>query len=143
MIKITDIPFNKLIDINVSSEKDYLLSIDDKIDYTNHLGTVHASALFSLAEATSGYFLMTNFPEFKSGIIPVVRKVDVKYKKPANGKIDSTASLIGQSIDEIKNQLSTRKRVSLTLKIELFDVNNINVMTGHFEWFVTTLNTNS
>ena len=55
-MKITDLPFNWLIDIKLSADTAYLLSLDDKENDTNHLGTVHASALFSLAEATSGHF---------------------------------------------------------------------------------------
>lgn len=143
IMKITDLPFNKLIDIKVSADKDYLLSLDEKIDYTNHLGTVHASALFSLAEATSGHFLMITFPEFNSGLIPVVRQVEVKYKKPANGQVNSIAMLIDNTIDEIKEQLTTRKRASLKLKVEIYDLNKINVFTGNFEWFVTLLNTST
>lgn len=142
-MRITDLPFNKLVDINVSDDKDYLLRLDDKIDYTNHLGTVHASALFSLAEATSGHFLLINFPEFQTGLIPVVRQVEAKYRKPANGIINSTAILIDNSIEGIKEQLIIKKRASVKLKVELFDSNKINVMTGNFEWFVTLLNTNS
>jgi len=143
IMKITDLPFNKLIDIKVSTDKNYLLSLDDKIEYTNHLGTVHASALYSLAEATSGHFLMITFPEFNSGLIPVVRQVEVKYKKPTRGQVNSTAILIENTIDEIKEQLTARKRASLKLKIELFDSNKINVMSGNFEWFVTVSNTNT
>lgn len=142
-MRITDLPFNKLVDINVSDDKDYLLRLDDKIDYTNHLGTVHASALFSLAEATSGHFLLINFPEFQTDLIPVVRQVEAKYRKPANGIINSTAILIDNSIEGIKEQLIIKKRASVKLKVELFDSNKINVMTGNFEWFVTLLNTNS
>lgn len=139
-MKITDLPFNKIIDIKLSDDKDHLLRLDAKKDYTNHLGTVHASALFSLAEATSGQFLLINFPEYDSGLIPVVRQVEVKYKKPANGKILSTAILIDHTIDEIKEQLETRKRTSLRLKIDLYDSDKVNVMTGIFEWFITLLN---
>jgi len=142
-MKITDLPFNKLIGINLSSDTEYLLSLDDIENYTNHLGTVHASALFSLAEATSGHFLIINFPEFDSELIAVVRQVEVKYKKPAKGQVNSTAILTDNTIDEIKEQLRTRKRASVRLKIELYDINKINVMTGIFEWFVTVLTTNT
>lgn len=140
-MKITELPFNKLINISLSTDKDYLLSLDDRIEYTNHLGTVHTSALFSLAEATSGHFLMISFPEFNTGLIPVVRQVEVKYKKPASGQINSTARLIDCTVEEIKEQLTTRKRASFKMKIELFDSNKVNVMAGNFEWFVTLLNT--
>lgn len=140
-MNITELPFNRLIDIKLSSDADYLLSLDSKIDYTNHLGTVHASALFSLAEATSGHFLLDNFLEYDTALVPVVRKVDVKYKKPAIGKIYSTARSVDITIGEIKGQLISKKRVSFKLKVDLFDVNKINVVTGNFEWFVTISDT--
>jgi hypothetical protein len=87
--------------------------------------------------------LIINFPEFGSGLIPVVRQVEIKYKKPAYGQINSTAMLIENTIDEIKEQLITKKRALIKLKIELFDTNKTNVMTGDFEWFVTILNTST
>jgi hypothetical protein len=142
-MNITELPFNKLIGINLSADNEYLLCLEDKIQYTNHLKTVHASALFSLAEATSGHFLLVNFPEYENELIPVVRHVEIKYKKPANGQINSTATLIDNSVENIKEQLNTRKRASVKIKVDLFDTNKTNLLTSEFEWFVTTINTST
>jgi hypothetical protein len=136
-MKITDLPFNKFIDLQLSENPYYLLMLQDDIKYTNHLETVHASALFSLAEATSGHFLLTNFPEYETGLIPVVRKVETKYKKPAQGKMYSTAILIDDNIENIKIQLANKNRALVKLRVNLFDSQDINVLTADFEWFVT------
>jgi len=64
--------------------------LDNRPEYRNHLNTVHASALFALAEASSGYFLLNEFSEL-TDIIPVVRKVETKYKKPATCIVFSKA----------------------------------------------------
>ena len=63
-----------------------MLSLPDDIRYTNHLGTVHASALMALAEATSGAYLISalNGVEFK--VLPVVRRVEARFRKPAFAK---------------------------------------------------------
>lgn len=135
-MNITELPFNKLINIQPSDDPAYLLMLDDKHAYTNHLGTVHASALFSLAEASGGAFLLIHFPEYDTGLIPVVRQVDVKYRKPAHGIIRSTATLTDNTINGIKEQLATKQRVSLKTRVELYDMYNVNVMTATFEWFV-------
>lgn len=140
-MNITELPFNKLIGLNISTDGEYLLYLDDKIQYTNHLKTVHASALFSLAEATAGYFLLLNFPDYGAGLIPVVRHADVKYKRPANGQINSTATLIDNTFENIREQLNTRRRVSLKVRVDLFDTNKTCVMTSEFDWFVTTIDT--
>jgi acyl-coenzyme A thioesterase PaaI-like protein len=137
MIKITDLPFNQLIGIEESLDSDYDLCLKNDLKYTNHLGTVHASALFSLAEATCGYFLLRHFPEYQSGLIPVVRQVEVKYKKPAIGVVNSAAALIDSTIEDIKEQLVNKNRAIVKLKVDLYDGNKTHVFAGNFDWFVT------
>ena len=55
---ITKIPFNQFIGLKISDKSGYLLMLDNRPEYRNHLDTVHASAMFALAEATSGYFFI-------------------------------------------------------------------------------------
>ena len=139
-MKITELPFNKLIGLHESIEDGYILTLANDVKFTNHLGTVHASALFSLAEATSGKFLLLNFPKHSEGLIPVVRKVEVKYKKPAFGQINSVAVIVDDTIDNIDEQMTTRNRAIIKLKVDLFDSNQLNVMTADFEWFISKSN---
>ncbi|MES2380074.1 MAG: YiiD C-terminal domain-containing protein [Bacteroidota bacterium] len=138
-MQITELPFNKLINLELSDKEDYLLKLSANQAYTNHLNTVHAAALFALAEATSGQFLLIHFPAYGNNLIPVVRKVTVKYKKPATGAIYSKANLVDINVADISTQLATKKRVSFTLHVELFDTHNTLVFDGHFEWFVSVL----
>jgi acyl-coenzyme A thioesterase PaaI-like protein len=57
---VISLPFNRLIGLEAGSpESGFLLSLPAGVQYTNHLGTVHASALFAVAEAASGVFLVT------------------------------------------------------------------------------------
>lgn len=83
-MNVFDLPFNKFIGLAPSNRQEYLLMLRDNENYHNHLKTVHASAQFALAEATSGYFLLNEFQQI-TNIIAVVRKVDTKYKKPVQG----------------------------------------------------------
>ncbi len=54
---VTKLPFNHLIGLELADPgSDFLVSLPDDVKYTNHLGTVHASALFAVAEAASGLF---------------------------------------------------------------------------------------
>ena len=69
-MNVFELPFNKYIGLEKSSDTDHLLMLSEKEDYLNHLSTVHASALFALAEATSGFFLLNEFREIKN-ILPV------------------------------------------------------------------------
>ena len=58
---VTKLPFNEFIGLKFSEKSEYLLMLENRNEYRNHLNTVHASALFALAEATSGYFLLNEF----------------------------------------------------------------------------------
>ncbi len=137
MIDITKVPFNQLLGISLSNQADYLLQLDNRKEYTNHLDTVHAAALFALAEGSGAQLLLKAFPEeIIDNVIPVLRKVDVSYKKPAVGIIKSKAILKDNTIDNISSELQTKKRVLITTIVELFDEQNVKVFVANFEWFV-------
>jgi hypothetical protein len=102
------------------------------------LNTVHASALFSLAEASSGYFLLNEFSEL-TDIVPVVRKVETKYKKPTGGVVFSKAKFLETEKSEVFEALRERGRALLKVEVSLFDENKVSIMQSVFEWFVTKL----
>ena len=90
MQSVTELPFNKFIGIEPADDSAQILRLPSGGQYLNHLGTVHASALLALAEASSGEFLLHHFGS-GSGVIPVVRWIEAKFRKPANGAVASSA----------------------------------------------------
>ena len=141
MIDITQVPFNKLLGISLAKNPDYLLQLDAREEYTNHLNTVHAAALFTLAEGSGAQLLQKLFPvEIIENVIPVLRKVEVSYKKPAMGVIVSTASLKDTTIELVTEQLLSKKRVSIITPVDLFDESKTKVFSANFEWFVVLKN---
>lgn len=141
MIDITKVPFNNFLGISLANNPEYLLQLDAREDYTNHLGTVHAAALFTLAEGSGAQLLLKSFPEeIIDNVIPVLRKVEVSYKKPATGVIVSTASLKDTTIDLVTEQLLSKKRVSIVTSVDLFDESKTKVFSANFEWFVVLKN---
>jgi len=112
--------------------------LDNRTEYRNHLDTVHASAQFALAEATSGHFLLNEFSEL-TDIVPVVRKVETKYKKPATGVVFSKAKFFETERNEVLETVSQRGKTLLKVEVSLFDENEMLIMQSVFEWFVTKL----
>ena len=133
---VTKIPFNQFIGLKISGKNGYLLMLDKRTEYRNHLNMVHASAMFALAEASSGYFLLNEFSEM-TYIVPVVRKVDVKYRKPATGAVFSKAQLQETDREEILKALIEKGRTTLKVEVSLHDEADVQVMQAIFEWFVT------
>ena len=137
MIDITKVPFNKLLGISLADNPEYLLQLDAKEEYTNHLGTVHAAALFALAEGSGAQLLLKLFPEeIIDNVIPVLRNVEVGYKKPATGVVVSTASLKDTTMELVTEQLLSKKRVLIVTPVDLFDESKTKVFSANFEWFV-------
>ena len=55
---ITELPFNAFIGMEHAGDLAGGLRLPADSRYTNHLGTVHASAIMALAEAASGKLLV-------------------------------------------------------------------------------------
>ncbi|MDR2915314.1 MAG: DUF4442 domain-containing protein [Tannerella sp.] len=135
-MNVLELPFNLHVGLEKSSDSEYLLILREEDKYLNHLDTVHASAQFALAEATSGYFLLNEFKEL-TDVIPIVRKVETKYRKPATGRIFSKADFVNTDKAKAMEELNIRQRVLVTVRVLLYDSEKNNVMQSDFEWFIS------
>lgn len=137
---ITEIAFHVFLGIQKSDNDLYILKLEEKNEYLNHLGTIHASVLFALAESTSGEFLLRKFKDFELDVIPVVRKAEIKYSKPGNGQIYSKAEFVNTDPQRILEELQLKRRVLIKIKVDIFNSENKRLMTGVFEWFIAMNN---
>ena len=55
-MNLLDIPFVDKLGIRKSEHENYLFELDHVKDNHNHLSTIHAAAIFGLAETCSGQF---------------------------------------------------------------------------------------
>ena len=133
---IAQIPFNKFIEIShVAENKDILiLSFNDNMK--NHIGTFHASAQFALAEACSGLALQNTFPNLANSVVPVLRKAETKFKKPAQSKIIGKAIIYKEAASKFNLQIENKGRASITVNVEIEDENGVITMAGTYDWFV-------
>ena len=132
----TDIPFVSHIGIK---EQDNELSLDFKKDVLNHVKTIHASAQFTLAETQSGLYLLSFFPELEGKVIPLLREANIKYKKPALEKILAYASIENDVLEKFKTTLDKKGRGSLSVKVQIKDINDVLCSEGEFSWFIQAL----
>jgi acyl-coenzyme A thioesterase PaaI-like protein len=132
---VTELPFNSFLGIQPSGDSAHLLRLPSGDQYLNHLGTVHASAQLALAEASSGEFLLRHFGS-AAGVIPVVRRMDAKFRKPANGSITSTASATPESLAQLDAELSSKGRALIPISVELHDESGAHTLSATFEWFI-------
>lgn len=136
-MQITELPFNRLIGIQHAETEDALLALPADVRYTNHLGTVHASALLALAEATSGEFLIREIGSIGFEVIPVVRKLESKFRKPAQGAINSKVNVGANEVDQFVQTLKEKGRAIISIGVNVFDENETHALSSTVEWFVT------
>lgn len=135
-MNITEIPFNKFIEIKSNGEDDADLYLEFKDDLKNHLGTFHASAQFALAEACSGFSLLNNFPHLENFVVPVLRKSAIKFKKPASSDIKAKAEITSEQKEQFERQYDKKGRASIAVIVDVTTQDGTVTMTGIYEWFV-------
>jgi len=141
MNSVTDLPFNRFLGIEVATEPGHVLRLPSGAQYRNHLGTVHASAQLALAEASSGEFLLRALGS-TSGFVPVVRRLETKFRKPANGALTSTAAAPPEAIEQLRADLAAKGRAIISVAIELHDESGAHTLSATVEWFVTRIPSN-
>ena len=138
-MNITNLPFNRFLGIEEATGRaDDCLALPDDHNYTNHVGTVHAGALFALAEASSGFFLISETQIHPDSATAVVRNSEIKYRQPAKGRIVSRCSCEEGSVDKLRSDLESRGRARITVNVELMDRDSVVVAKADFHWFIAT-----
>ena len=135
---VTELPFNSFLGIEPASEPTQLLKVPAGARYLNHLGTVHASAQLALAEASSGEFLLRALG-LTSGVIPIVRRLESKFRKPANGAVTSTVSTPHEALEQLRADLTGKGRAIISVAVELHDASGAYTLSATVEWFITRL----
>jgi acyl-coenzyme A thioesterase PaaI-like protein len=134
---VTELPFNRHVGIQRADSSSRVLQLPAGQQFLNHVGTVHASAQLALAEASSGEFLLRHFgPD--SGIVPVVRRVEAKFRKPANGQLTSTVKTPNAVLVQLQTELASKGRSFVNISVDLHDESGQHTLEASFEWFVTS-----
>jgi len=134
-ITVTELPFNSLLGIRPAGDSAHLLELPSGSLYLNHLGTAHAGTQLTLAEASSGEFLLRHFGSSDS-VIPTVRRVETKFRKPANGSIMSTASAAPACLARLDVELSSKGRSIIPITVEIYDESGAHTLSATFDWFI-------
>jgi acyl-coenzyme A thioesterase PaaI-like protein len=137
-LKATDLAFNQALGIRAApADADHLLELPFAPLVQNHLGTMHAAAQFSLAEAASAECLQRHFAAAVGDVFAVVREVEVKYRRPATGDLLAFGAPDETTREHLLSELSSRGRTNAVILIDLKDRNGTLTFHGKFEWFIS------
>lgn len=69
-------------------------------------------------------------------VVPVLRKSETKFKKPATSKIEAKAFINDEAEERFTLQFEKRGRATISVPVEITDENGTITMVGTYEWFV-------
>jgi acyl-coenzyme A thioesterase PaaI-like protein len=131
------IPYNRHIGLEVTELSDGrgVVRLPESDGLLNHVGSQHAGALFSAAEAASGAAFAAAFAERLAEITPLAKGARIDYLKIAKGPIDATGTL-GEAKDDLLARLDADGKVEFTVDVELADAEGIKVAAMSVDWHV-------
>jgi acyl-coenzyme A thioesterase PaaI-like protein len=134
---VTDFAINKSLGMRLCpSASGHILEMPETSLLLNHVGTIHASAQFALAEACSGEFLLRYLGEAQSSVLAVLRTADVKFRKVARGPLRASARFTDGPDDSLAAELEARGRALVSVFVEVADEQGLITMTGQYDWFL-------
>ena len=110
--------------------------IDDTAQTKNHIGSQHAGALFTLAEAASGAAMAGAFLPVRTKIRPVVAQSTIRYSKIAKGSISACAK-VDRKASELVEELETHGKVRFPVEVSLSDEGGEEVAAMSVDWHVS------
>lgn len=99
----------------------------------NHIGTLHAGALFTLAESASGICVIATVADRLSGVTPLAARAEIVYRQVARGGVTATARL-GQPVEQVLATLDEAGKVRFPVEVDLTDASGAVCATVTVEW---------
>jgi uncharacterized protein (TIGR00369 family) len=131
------VPFVKHLGLEVLeiSAGEATVRLPERTELTNHVGSQHAGALFTLAETASGAAFVGAFAERIGDVTPLARAAEISYERIARGPIDAAAKL-GVPAAEALATLDAEGKVVFPCEIDLTDGDGERVATATVQWHV-------
>lgn len=109
------------------------VALPDTPELKNHVGTMHAGALYTLGETASGAAVMAELPELFGGLV-VVKTAPVAYLKPAKGAITAVGKLVERT-DAVRTRLEADGKAVFDVAVSLTDATGLEVATMNVSWY--------
>ena len=107
--------------------------LPDLRETQNHMGSQHAGALFTLAEAASGAASVSLFADKIALIRAAIVEAKIKYLKAARGVIRAEAKLRRTGAD-IMEEFGREGLVDYSVDVTLKDAQGIEVASMEVDW---------
>jgi uncharacterized protein (TIGR00369 family) len=131
------VPFAGHLGLEITSVApgEAVVRLPERPELTNHVGSQHAGALFTVAETASGAAFVGAFAERLGEVTPLARSAEISYEKIAKGPVEASARL-GVPAEQALATLEAEGKVVFPCEIELNDGDGQRVATATVHWHV-------
>jgi uncharacterized protein (TIGR00369 family) len=131
------VPFNRHLGLEVLEVGDgsAAVRLPEGPHLMNHVGTQHAAALFSVAEAASGGAMLGAFSDLIGQVTPLARSASINYLKPARGPITARA-VVSEPVAEVRTRLDGEGRAEFPVDVTLTDGSDVVVAEVTVSWHI-------
>ncbi|CAE6948426.1 MULTISPECIES: YiiD C-terminal domain-containing protein [Pseudomonas] len=99
---------------------------------TNHIGSMYAGALFTLAEIPGGALFVTSFDVKR--FFPIIKEMNLRFRRPASSDIFVEATLSQEQIVALQDQAEREGKAEYELALELTDETGEIVAVSHGQY---------
>jgi len=89
---------------------------------TNHIGSIYAGALFTVAELPGGALFLTTFDVVR--FYPVLKAMDIRFRRPAFTDVTVDVSLTEDQVQRIAEEAERKGKSEFTLNVEVRDADD-------------------
>ena len=99
----------------------------------NHIGSMYAGALFTLAEIPGGALFLTSFDAER--FYPLVKELNLRFRRPAGGDIRVEARLSRAEIARLEDEAARLGKADFHLELQLTDGSGevVAESRGHYQ----------
>jgi hypothetical protein len=131
---VFDVPFVNHVKIQRNSKENLYLDFSEHL--LNHVGSLNASAQFTLAETASGNHIISKFNSDMEKWLVLLRTGNIKYKAQAITTIEAVAEVSEKSNKLFQEQIKRKSKGLLDVKVVLKDENGVEISVAMFRWYI-------
>lgn len=134
-MNVLDLPFIRYLGLEMSDIGELSLRVSDQ--HKNHLGTVHATVLYGIAEACSGQAMIDALIDPYPNALVVIRNGTIKYRSAARGDISARVKKTDPLPDNLLVRLKEKGAAKCQVEVETRSGNEL-VAIASFDFFIKT-----
>jgi acyl-coenzyme A thioesterase PaaI-like protein len=108
-------------------ERHAIVHLKNRFRVRNHIGSVHATAMATLAESATGMVFGVHVPDTH---IPLLKSINIEYNRLAKGDLKAYASITPEQIEQIRET----EKGSTIIKVQVVDEEDKEPIKVQMEW---------